>query len=840
MTDEMLDIINAKEQHIAIQAYSGTGKTTTMLEYVKAHPNERILFLVYNKAMANDFTERLKGINCCCEIKTIHALAYRWFMRNYLAKQLGNITVLDIKNYINNSRLSYEDYSKIKFYFDMFLSSSLDSPLKLKPLEDWDKKLLIYVNKLWDYYSKDSFIISHNIYLKLFQLNKVKLDYDTIIVDECLDGDMFVKTDNGFKRIKTIHKMYQEGKFVKVLSFNEKTQQFEYKEVLGTKKSENRNIYKLKTEGLNSLYCTENHKILTQRGYVRLDEIIIGKDQIILDRPENEKTKIKLNEDQYQLVLGSYLGDGHVRSRSNNEYPTYHVCFTHSEKQINYLRMKSSCMNIDKEYIGISGYTGKHNIYRSNMSTTFALDKFIEDSLDDMNEKSLAIWYMDDGTMNFNGVSYYANIDLGDKSSELINKLINILVNNFNFSKNDFNITEYRDKYHKISFKKEGSIKLFNIVSPYIHPDLFYKIPKEYIPKQQYIWDNKFKNYGSNFVKSIEFCKIGDVYDISVQDNHNFVTSYGYTKKNKPEPTGIVVHNCNDVNECMLDIVTNNLDKKVIVVGDSYQMINAFNFNTNGLQIMKESYGFKEYKLTDSFRIGEDVAKVSSKYLSNMYNENIDFNGLGKTKITDIELRDGIPNNPIYILCRTRLGGLKFIYSYIKRFRSRKVYYVGGLNSFKINDIEKMIKSNGNIFLNGKKYNVKELKRMINEGLRDIEIIRTVQMYDFCCQDSKVLERLRQSETTDKSEANVILLTAHQSKGLTLNNVIIADDFKDSIDLKIENDLEYDHNYLERMANAEVNLLYVALTRATNKLDLNSIRKENSNYFESNFLGGIE
>lgn len=480
MTNEMLDIINAKEQHIAIQAYSGTGKTTTMLEYVKAHPNERILFLVYNKAMANDFTERLKGINCCCEIKTIHALAYRWFMRNYLSKQLGNITVLDIKNYINNNRLSYEDYSKIKFYFDMFLSSSLDNPLKLKPLEDWDKKLLVYVNKLWDYYSKDSFVISHNIYLKLFQLNKIKLDYDTIILDEC-----------------------------------------------------------------------------------------------------------------------------------------------------------------------------------------------------------------------------------------------------------------------------------------------------------------------------------------------------------------------NDINECMLNIVVNNLDKKVIVVGDSYQMINAFNFNTNGLQILKENYGFKEYKLTDSFRIGEDIAKVSSKYLSNMYNENIDFNGLGKTKITDIELRDGMPNNPIYILCRTRLGGLKFIYSYIKRFRSRKVYYVGGLNSFKINDIEKMIKSNGNIFLNGKKYNVKELKRMINEGLRDIEIIRTVQMYDFCCQDSKVLERLRQSETTDKSEANVILLTAHQSKGLTLNNVIIADDFKDSIDLKIENDLEYEHNYLERMANAEVNLLYVALTRATNKLDLNSIRKEDSNYFESNFLGGL-
>ena len=45
MTEEMKAIINAPEKHIAVNAYAGCTKSSTMLEYIKAHPNENITFL---------------------------------------------------------------------------------------------------------------------------------------------------------------------------------------------------------------------------------------------------------------------------------------------------------------------------------------------------------------------------------------------------------------------------------------------------------------------------------------------------------------------------------------------------------------------------------------------------------------------------------------------------------------------------------------------------------------------------------------------------------------------------------------------------------------------------
>ena len=64
-----------------------------------------------------------------------------------------------------------------------------------------------------------------------------------------------------------------------------------------------------------------------------------------------------------------------------------------------------------------------------------------------------------------------------------------------------------------------------------------------------------------------------------------------------------------------------------------------------------------------------------------------------------------------------------------------------------------------------------------------------------------VLERLRGSEDNDNPEKEYYLVTAHRSKGLEWSWVKIAQD-----DWKLSTD-------------DEVNLLYVACTRAKNKLE---------------------
>lgn len=456
---------------------SNCGKSTTMLEYVKAHPKEKILFLVYNKEMSLDFSRRLKGIQHNCEVRTIHSLAYRWYIsKGYPKKNFRNVTIIDIQEMLN-CKLELFELSKIKFYFDMYLTSDVNFPKELHVLEPQDKYLLKYVDKVWKYYLSESDSMPHNVYLKMFQLSKVKLNYDTIIVDEY-----------------------------------------------------------------------------------------------------------------------------------------------------------------------------------------------------------------------------------------------------------------------------------------------------------------------------------------------------------------------NDQNMCMVDIAVNNLDKKVIVVGDSYQMINSFNFNVDGLKIMREKHNFATYKLTKSFRVSESVASLSSKYLSFMYDNKTKFNGLGDTKIGKINIYTANKNNQIYLLCRTRLGGLKQIVDVLNHDIGKNIYFVGGLESFGINEIEQMLQYNGNIYIGGKKFHISTLRKMIKDGVEDNEIQRIVSVYDFAKKNEEILDILRQSEVKDKTQADIVLLTSHSSKGLTLKNVVLGNDFPPIENTKIKMNLKQ-HEYNQRLSNSEANLLYVALTRATGIVDIgqcfnkeSKIDKDKKNY----------
>ena len=64
----------------------------------------------------------------------------------------------------------------------------------------------------------------------------------------------------------------------------------------------------------------------------------------------------------------------------------------------------------------------------------------------------------------------------------------------------------------------------------------------------------------------------------------------------------------------------------------------------------------------------------------------------------------------------------------------------------------------------------------------------------------------------DRSETGIVLTTAHQAKGLQWNNVYVADDF-------LSND----------MSPAELNLVYVAVTRARRILNWHYVERRIDN-----------
>lgn len=306
---------------------------------------------------------------------------------------------------------------------------------------------------------------------------------------------------------------------------------------------------------------------------------------------------------------------------------------------------------------------------------------------------------------------------------------------------------------------------------------------------------------------------------------HNVYLKLFQLSKEKIDCDTLIVDEFNDVNMCMLSIVVNNLDKKVLVVGDSLQNLNSFNYTVDGLSIMIKKYKFKEYSLTMSFRVSEDVASVASRYLSYMYDDTIRFHGNKHTKFAKIDLTRATKDNQVHLLCRNRLGGLIEVLKVLSVNKNKKFYYVGGIDSFGLKDIERIHQYNGTIYIGGEKFHISQLRKMLNDDIKDPEISKAVSLYDFGKKYDEFLPLLRFTETTNKDEADIIVQTAHSSKGLTVKNVYLASDFKPIEIIKKEMLLmkESGNEYLYNVSKSEINLLYVGMTRPTELLDLNQV-----------------
>jgi len=304
LSKDQQKIVNSEEKLIKVGACAGSGKTSTVKYYVKKRPNNKILYIVYNKSMRVDMEKAMKGIKHNCEISTFHSLCYRKenIHSLYKHKLTGNYSGIDALNDLrldvkNNIRYGYQ---LVKAWSKFLTSGIRDIDDFLKTYESYDfnkeraKDHMIELLKMKiDPNSEVKF--THDFYVFLFFIKNPNLSmYDTVILDECLTGDSFVKTDEGDIRIKKLYDKYKKNKKLPMIkSYNILDKKFEYKEMTWAMKSDDREILSIKTEELNKLQCTKNHKILTNKGYVRADELN-NNSYVLTDNINNAKlSKIK-------------------------------------------------------------------------------------------------------------------------------------------------------------------------------------------------------------------------------------------------------------------------------------------------------------------------------------------------------------------------------------------------------------------------------------------------------------------------------------------------------------------------------------------------------------------
>jgi len=380
LTQEQKDIIFAEEVKIKIAARSGSAKTSTLFYYAKEREYKKILYLVYNKAMKDECDHIFRNIRNT-EIRTIHSLAYQRCGKFYKDKLTLNYGVVDV---IKDLKLKWNKDMEIAVKIhEMMRQYTLSDVLDFSDINLFkdkngntteERELIIkYCRKLWDLQLQydNNYKITHDTYLKMFHLSKTPLDnkYDIIMLDECLPQSQLVKTDQGNISIKQLYDLYVEGSILpKILSFNIHSDTFEYKDITWAKKSENRQLLEIKTN-INNLQCTENHKILTKRGYVRADNLIPGKDLLILDGINqytyNYVKSIKTihNEDVYDIEVKDNHNFITVRE-NNNVGIVVHNCQDSSLLVLDILKSSNvpNIVIVGDQYQNLYDFRGATNI----------------------------------------------------------------------------------------------------------------------------------------------------------------------------------------------------------------------------------------------------------------------------------------------------------------------------------------------------------------------------------------------------------------------------------------------------------------------------------------------
>lgn len=368
----------------------------------------------------------------------------------------------------------------------------------------------------------------------------------------CLLGNSKILLSDGtYKNIKEIVENKEQ---LEVLSFNEKTKKFEpnkiinwYKTPANKKEWLRLSIAKGKDEGERSITLTKNHPILTQRGWIKAEDV--NKNDIVY---RYEKT---LTKEAEKVFYGMYLGDGSIEKKGR-------FVVGHGIKQEEYANYVADKLSLKLEYgIQKNGFGKGKAFCKYRFSTkTFSPNiynlinrpkKVTKELLEKLGDIGLAYWFMDDGSLSKDKryPEYFrANFHTEGFDDDEIDLIVNYF-NSLNIKTRVYTKeTNYKNKIRKckmVCIDRDSNDIFFNKISKYIHPCLLYKIPKQYqCDFQEFVWVEKnlipydfIKREIVSYNTSKKDLKIfGYKYNIEVENNNTYIAN------------NFIVHNCNGSN----------------------------------------------------------------------------------------------------------------------------------------------------------------------------------------------------------------------------------------------------------------------------------------------------
>jgi recombination protein RecA len=295
--------------------------------------------------------------------------------------------------------------------------------------------------------------------------------------------------------------------------------------------------------------ATENHLIRTPGGWRQAGELIAG-DRVLVAE------KHLLSDQQLQVILGALMGDGNLspnrRDRSGTRFR-----MGHGAKQVEYLDWKTSLLGnighsrtVNAKGAVFADFTPLAELAELQDAVYFGDGKkhLAWEYLKSLTPLALAIWYMDDGSFDVRSKGVQQRTAGGTGRIEIVveamspgsrDRLVRYLRDT---RKLDVQlVTKGARQVSAIRFTTAATEKFQQLVAPYIHPSMDYKLlPKfcgqfavepQFVPEAQRLVAARVLNiHVKPPTRSMKR------FDIEVEGLHNYFVD-GVMVHNSPETT---------------------------------------------------------------------------------------------------------------------------------------------------------------------------------------------------------------------------------------------------------------------------------------------------------------
>jgi recombination protein RecA len=291
--------------------------------------------------------------------------------------------------------------------------------------------------------------------------------------------------------------------------------------------------------------CTPNHRIRTPAGWKEARELSVG-DRVMQAVPE------RLSDFQWQVILGGLMGDGALSPTRSGGGARFR--FGHGAKQAAYADWKASLF----ANIGTSRSTNETGVVHHDLPPLPELAELrgavyiggkkmlSEEYLKQLTPLSLAVWYMDDGSLALRAKGLQERTRGG---SGRVDICIEAMERTSRFRlldhlRDTWGITPKlvtRAGKAVLKFSKDETAKLHALIAPFIHPSMEYKLLPKYRGRfsvEPVFVPMRYELMPMPIVEIAPKPRTRSMhrFDIEVEGSHNYLAD-GVVVHNSPETT---------------------------------------------------------------------------------------------------------------------------------------------------------------------------------------------------------------------------------------------------------------------------------------------------------------